>query len=267
MKLTHLQMKKSSIFIIFVLFALFSTLFSSSLVSAEPLPFLEKAADVFGKWQGGEQIGENITKYLVWLIVGLVLFAVFNHIPLIKGDNFKWLRAILAVVVSFLSIAYLAPQDLYVILAGYNAMGVVLAGILPFIIIAYFSTSVASDGSPGSRLLTKAVWVLFIIYLGYRLIYSWQSGVVSGAVTWTYIGLIIFGILYILFFEKILVSMLFKEEINQGINKIEKSSTRAAQADIAINRKRANELREAGLTQEADELDRAAERLEDALKK
>tara|TARA_Y100000310_G_scaffold240533_1_gene244358 strand:- start:880 stop:1320 length:441 start_codon:yes stop_codon:yes gene_type:complete len=112
-------------------------------------------------------------------------------------------------------------------LAGYGALGMVVGGILPFMILMWFSVQLAKGGQKnrGGQLFAKFVWFAFIIFLVWKLIdgmYYCELGTlandnVTGCINkfegWIYLVLIILAIVWIWFMEKWVINLLFKNKL------------------------------------------------------
>ncbi|PIN90318.1 hypothetical protein COU60_01860 [Candidatus Pacearchaeota archaeon CG10_big_fil_rev_8_21_14_0_10_34_76] len=229
--------KKSLMFISFML-VLF--VFSMSLVAAQRDPFagirsgsgsgasavFDPVKDMFASWQDGD-LSINIAKYVFWLLLTLVIFSILLYIPFLTKLG-KW-NFLLAVLIAFLSTAYLTPSDVYSALASYGALGIVLSAAIPFVILLFFSIQISKEGGAGGKILSKFIWAAFVLFLvwklfqgaffceidGGRCISLWEGG--------AYLLFIIGSILWIFFFEKMFLKSLYKEEFEQSKTSLEKN--------------------------------------------
>ena len=138
---------KKSIGLIFVSLILFS--FVAGIVSAQSSWWqnlfgggssaqsgvFEPVKDLFTNWEKGN-LDVNIAKYLFWLIVTLFVYSVVGFIPVLNDKLHGSVKFILALIVGFLSTAYITPSDVYTTLAGYSALGFVLSALLPLIVLS-----------------------------------------------------------------------------------------------------------------------------------
>ena len=136
--------------------------------------------NLFTSWQSGGPGGLdiNIAKYMLFFILSLLIFSVFRMANFPPGGG---LQFILALLVSFLAIAYITPDELYVVISTYTSMGVVLSMIVPFFILCLFTTSLVSPIKiKGGKTVTHAVslpqvllsilmWLMFCGYSTWRL--------------------------------------------------------------------------------------------------
>jgi len=190
-----------SIFLSLMVISLFS-----GFVSAQEFEknVFDPVVNLFTDWQEGE-LSVNVAKWLFLLLVAIVIFNVLEFIPLLGGGKGS-LRWLVAFIVSFLGTAYLTPSDIYTVLAGYGAMGLVVGAIIPFIILMYFSIKLSKDGeSPGGILFSKFMWIVFIVFLVWKVLdgmYLFTTpGIdpISLGEGWAYIGLIILGVIWVFF--------------------------------------------------------------------
>lgn len=162
--------KISLIFIGFFLF-----LFAIQLVSANVV------GDWFGQtisdWQSGE-VSEGFAKILLGLLIAILVQTIVGKIPGLSdlsekaGGLFGW---VFAIIIAFLSIAYVTPDEVYSIMSGYSALGYTLAGGIPFVILTFFTINLALEnkGSASERvgkvLISRLLWVAFILFGFYRM--------------------------------------------------------------------------------------------------
>jgi len=210
-------MNKKRLFGLFA-FSLLAISFMISFSSAGPF---DPVKDMFSSWEDGD-LSVNVAKYLFLFLIAIVLFNVLEFVPIVggKAPGRRW---VVSFVVAFLGTAYLSTSDVYTMLAGYGALGMVVGGILPFIILMYFSTHLAKGGKKnrGGQLFAKFMWFVFIIFLVWKLVdgmYYCELGTDKTACInmlegWIYVGLIVAGIVWIWFMEKWVVNLLFKNKL------------------------------------------------------
>ena len=98
----------------------------------------------FRDWETGENFSANIAKYLFWALISIVIFAIAKNIPGIgsQKDGIKWAFAIL---IGFLTMAYITPDEVYNLMTGYTALGLILGGAMPLVILLYFTITMAGE--------------------------------------------------------------------------------------------------------------------------
>ena len=173
--------------------------------------------DMFSKWEEGE-LSVNIAKYFIWILVILFVYSIIAFIPVIKNLH-GGAKFLLAIIVGFLSTAYMTTSDVYTALAGYSALGLVLSAILPLVILLGFSIETHKEGGVGGRLITKFMWLIFIVFLVWKLVDGVfgisnpnNAKLISPWEGFAYIGVILFALIWIWFGERKFIRMLYKEE-------------------------------------------------------
>lgn len=197
---------------------LISVMFISLAAEIVAAAWIDPVKDMFAKWEEGE-LSVNIAKYLFFAMLIILVYAIIGSIPILKdmgGPDFGWfLKLILSVIIGFLATAYLTPSEVYAMLASYSAMGFVLAAGLPFVILIFFTIEISKTGGAGGKLFAKLMWFAFIAFLTYKLIAGWAdpNNPLTGGMALAYLIAIFLALVYILFFNKVLLKMWFKEEI------------------------------------------------------
>lgn len=124
-------------------------------------------------WLSGQGISENLAKILFLVLVIALIWSILDTANLFSKGKF-----LIAVIVGFLSTMYIAPQDIWVILTSYQALGATLITLIPFTILALYTYRAAEDGKPRLITLQRVIWFMFTIFL----LYFYISGVVSGKI-------------------------------------------------------------------------------------
>ena len=155
-------------------------------------------SDMFTNWQE-EGLDRNVAKYFLFFILTLLIFSVLRMTNFPPGGGIQF---VLSVVVSFLAIAYITPEEVLVIISTYTSMGVVLTTIVPFLILCFFTTALVAPiaivrGATVTRavslpqvLLSLLMWICFCGYSAYRLI----LGLIDGSFSWPAVPVIIMTI-------------------------------------------------------------------------
>ncbi|MBI2629532.1 hypothetical protein HYW76_00355 [Candidatus Pacearchaeota archaeon] len=225
---------------------------------------------VFGKTITGESIWNlALTKFLVFGMLLLIIVSVLEYVPIVgqgTGKGKTAIRWLLAIIISYLSIIYIAPEELYAALVSYGAMGITLTSIIPFIIIFGITWELTKNPNPAKILLQKIIIWAFVLYLGYRIsVLMWFPGKLDNV--WKFalpIYIPIFGVLIIYAsFNATIRQYLFNTRIAGYVESSKVMSKEEALADAAMLRKRANVLAEVtGETEETKKLIETAKRLE-----
>ena len=225
--------------------------------------------DMFSGWQKGE-LDVSIAKYAFWILLTLIIFSIVSLIPFLEKQSYQ-LRTVVSFIIAFLATAYLTPSDIYTMLVSYGALGIVLGAGLPFIILLYSSIELNKSGA-GGKILSKLLWVAFILFLVWKLIYGMFFCEISTTMKcigmfegWVYIGFIIFAIIYAFFGgERLLVNILFKERIKANAEKLDQGKSKSLLAEAALRDRQAEALESSGNAGDAKRLRRIAKSLRKA---
>lgn len=169
------------------------------------------AQDMFISWQEGD-FNIALAKWLFLFLITLVIFTLTEYIDFLGKS--KTIKVTFSLIVAFLATAYLTPENIYTMLTAYGALGIVIGGIIPFIIIAAFSYK---QHEKGNVMLSKLIWIAFIIFLVYKLIAGMTVGAEDGTTIplmegIIYIALIALVIVWALLIERWAIKWLHKEE-------------------------------------------------------
>lgn len=225
---------------VFVIASLMLFSLVSEVVSAESLfgkmfgtekvwdPFKQ----MFTDWQGGK-LTENVSKYLFWFLVVIIIYSVVGVIPFINKMH-GFVKFLFSLVVGFISTAYMTTADIHLLLTSYSALGFVLSAAIPFMILVFFSIEVSKENSAGGKLFSTFIWVAFIVFVFYKTIAGFVAtpplfSLVQGI---AYLVVIAFSVIW-LFVEKKFIKMLYKQEYQAMANELKgkASITKLARID------------------------------------
>ncbi|GEM_PF-4398463 len=171
--------------------------------------------DFFADWQSGD-INTGLAKVLFLILLSLVIYSVVETIPFLGKDRNVAVKVIVTAIVAFFATAYLTPQEIYAIILSYTSLGFVLAALIPFVILVFFSITLAKEHGGGAKVFLKVVWVAFIFFLIYKLILFWMQGNISTTLFIGYLLMIILSILYIFFLQDTLIKNWFEEDVKMA---------------------------------------------------
>ncbi len=143
--------------------------------------------DLFSNWSTGN-VDTNIAKYIFFFILILLIFSILNFTGVPDHPAVQW---ILAILVGFLSTAFITPDEIFTILTAYTALGFTLSIILPFAILILASSAMLSPiRKSGRRVITQVsritigkimlnilLWFAFTLVMFYKLIVGYGQGV------------------------------------------------------------------------------------------
>lgn len=126
------------------------------------------------------QMDISIVKFLFWALVSIMVYSVIHMIPglniLVTGGGFKqFLGVVFSAIVGFLSLVYIQPAELYAMVTSYTALGFVLGGGLPFIILLLFTLQLGLDRKKVTttdtvirQIIAIGMWLVFLGFMIYR---------------------------------------------------------------------------------------------------
>jgi hypothetical protein len=138
--------------------------------------------EMFAGWSEG-RLDLNIAKYLLFFLVFMLIFSVLG---LFLG---KIIGAFTSLIVAFLAVAYITPDEVYTILTTYTALGLTLSIAVPFFIMALFSLVLTNPFRfVNGRLVVNTrgrtrmyqyffvslLWLLFVGFIIYKAIVGWS---------------------------------------------------------------------------------------------
>src|SRR3989344_3460904 len=175
----------------------------------------------------GLKFGENIwfVRVLFFLLVALIIYAVSDFIPIF--EEHKYAGGIVSVIIAILATFYLSNQEVYTILLSYNALGIALTSIIPFMVILAISKKFHDKGHTS---FSKVIWIFFIGFLFYRWAFadSTELGIFG-----MYAYPVIIGLSFILFlWENRLWFLLFKTELRGYADTARENAVARITADL-----------------------------------
>lgn len=144
-------------------------------------------SNLFSNWSTGN-VDVNIAKYIFFFIVILLIFSILNFTGIPEHTAAQW---ILAILVSFLAVAFITPEEIFTILTAYTALGFTLSMIVPFAILILASAAMLSPIrrrgrdvivqvsriTIGKILLNFMLWFIFSLFMFYKLIVGYGQGI------------------------------------------------------------------------------------------
>lgn len=185
--------------------------FSLVLISAQtPADFTDPIKDLFANWESGN-LSVNIAKYLFLLLITLFVWSILDFSGLFPSKLVEW---IVAIIVAFLSVAYIAPNELWTLLTSYKGLGLTLMFVVPLVILVLFTLRIAAVGGARGILAQYLIWIVYLLFL----VGAFITGIltnkikVSDPFAWIYIAAISIVALFVIF-NRLLIRWLGKEEL------------------------------------------------------
>ena len=102
-------------------------------------------------------------KAILMFIVVMIIYSISPFIPFV-GEK-KGVAFMISLAIGYLSIAYLVRDEVEAALFSYNALGITLTLIIPFVIIGVLAKRANQSGN---ALFSKLLWMTFLIILVVR---------------------------------------------------------------------------------------------------
>lgn len=128
----------------------------------------DPVADMFSNWSEG-RISINIAKYIFFFMIFIILFAVAGFLPFFEGEKTFGIRVIFSLLVAFLATAYITPEEVFVLLTSYTALGLAIGSIIPFIFLFFLTVKASEKGGP-VVFLQYFSWLAFTTWMVYKFI-------------------------------------------------------------------------------------------------
>lgn len=169
----------------------------------------------------------GFARILMFLLVFIIIYAVSEFLPFVGGN--KYLAPAFSIVVALLSTLFLSRQEVYTSLLAYNALGIAVTAVIPFIAITIISKKLFEGGH---LLWSRLLWIAFIVFL----IFRWAFADITelGAFGTFAYPIVFILTLIMVFFQKWIFRKMFEQEL---IGSTEKYKTlNSVQLSGEINR-------------------------------
>ncbi len=171
-----------------MLFSVFSAVLASAAIYDPVVDFVKSVST---GWSQGNGYSFGVGKLFIAIIVWILIFAVLDKFPGFRDKS--TLKFFMSLAVTFLATAYITASELAVIISSYSALGFVVGGIVPFLIMVFFTVSSVSN----VRSKTAKVWVvrgLWGVFGGYFLYKVLSAGGASASAFvqwghWIFVGI------------------------------------------------------------------------------
>src|SRR3989338_6655596 len=171
-------------------------------------------------------ISENVAKFLFIILLTLLVGSILDTIGFIPSGGIRWT---ISIIVGFLGVAYLTPNEIWATLTSYNALGLTLLFLFPFVIMLFFTFRMIRTGGATGVVTQYIVWVIYFIFLIYRIINGFVLGQLNtkDPAGWVFLtavivtGLMVFG-------NRMIRRWLGEEFISEEIRAAEETERRAA---------------------------------------
>ena len=201
----------------------------AGLVSAQD-PITAFFKDVWDTWNKGNQVSTGFIKILYTVLIALLVYAVSDNLPGLKGKN--GLMWGVSIIVAFLSTYLFTQGDLYALLLSYSGLGFALGTIVPFLILVFFTYDLAISTS--IKNIFVKVWLIRVLWISFGgfVFYKMWDIRASGAIVLSWhnpVLYLMFGVTIIaIIFAGYIIHLLNRGEIEGIIQGADRSSQLAA---------------------------------------
>jgi len=193
--------------------------------------FVEK---LLADWSAGN-LDVNIAKYFFWGILAIFIFSILNAVSIPDNRALQWL---IAIPVSFLGVAYLAPKEIFSLITAYSALGSALLFGLTFAIMLFASAMLITPKpkkgknrmSAGAILFEAFLWLIYTAFLVYFTISAW--GNISRAMNFIMAGAALLSLCLFIFNKG------FRKSVRRLALEIKKAGAREDLTDAQISKAR-----------------------------
>lgn len=184
---------------------------------------VEDARDFFsgGSFFSGAKDSVFFAQFLLFILVALIVYALSESLPFLKGAG-SYVKGGISIIIGILSVFFLQDTEIYGILLSYGALGIVLTGVIPFILMAVFTARLTAEGY---NFISRIIWSVFGIVLFFRFLAA-PEGEIDGGVRILYFVLFLL-VIGMLIWEKTIVGKMAKEKLDNKIDKF-KNRVKAA---------------------------------------
>jgi len=200
----------------------------------------------------GLSFDENpgIIRILIFVLVTLIIYSISNFLPFVPEKN-PWIAWGISIIIAILSTFFLAKEEIYTLLLSYNALGITLTALIPFIAIAAVSKKLYDEGGL-NMLFSKILWVAFLGFLIFRWMLADPRQIGDFG---TYVYPIIFILSFIMvIWDKWVYRWIFKRETSSAVEDVKKAHHDSIVARIAQLHDQERALMASGDTKKAERI-------------
>ena len=176
---------------------------------------------------GEGNLNINLAKYLFWALVTIFIWSILDFSGVVPSNLANW---VISIIVGFLSVAYIAPNQIWTLLTSYEAFGLTLLFVVPFIILGLFTLRIAAVGGAGGVLFQYLLWIIYGAFLAGTFVVGLVNGKLerTDPFVWIYLGTVVLVFLVVLFNHFIIKWMgkrVLEQQSERSENVLEKAVT------------------------------------------
>lgn len=115
--------------------------------------------------QFSDQSKAMVSKLLLLALVVIIVYSIAGFLPFIP-PNKDYLNWLIAIIVGILSFLFVSADNIRYIVMNYEALGVMLTSLLPFVVLLTFSYRIRVNNPGMANILNPALFIGFFLYLG-----------------------------------------------------------------------------------------------------
>ncbi len=189
-------MKKVGLFVLSILIiGIFASFVSAETVGSSLINSIYSGTHInFGFLSIANPANATFLQFLIFALVALVIYGITPYLPFFE-DN-AWIRLGVTLIVAYLSTFAITPSELNALLVSYDALGIVITGIIPFFLIAAISKKAYENGK--GIFVNKTLWVVFFFIMLYKFLYADVTSI-DTVTQYMFIGILLLILLMLLF--------------------------------------------------------------------
>ncbi len=156
---------------------------------------------------------DTFARFLMFCLVALVIYSVSPFLPFVSDKS--WATIGISLIVAALSTFFLKKEEVYTAILSYNALGVTLTAIIPFFAIAAIALKARTNGHV---LLSKSMWVAFMVVIIMRLSSAATSGQDIGDFGRSVYWITLLGALFMFLFDKYAAKLFLKWKMRGSVD-------------------------------------------------
>jgi len=152
-----------------------------------------------------------LSKILLMALVILIVYSITAFLPFVPPgkDYINWL---IATIIGILSFLFVSADNIRYIVTNYEALGVMLTSVLPFVVLLVFSYKLRENNPSIANIINPALFIGFLLYVGSKWLTYKPSENVIPELAYVYpltVGLTVIWLV----FERRISHYFFKKEL------------------------------------------------------
>jgi hypothetical protein len=180
-------------------------------------------SNIFGLTKAQATIVSHILLGILFLII---IFTIVEVLPFFPSNGF--VKFLVSIIVTVLAMMLLPAADIEAVMGTYQALGIVLTSIVPFLVMLAFTIK-WDERHPQYRFVSTIIWIGFVVYLALR----WKDMPADATLKWAYPITLLLAILFVLF-KGWFVKMAIRSGIKGDFAKFDRLTRAEMKAEVAL---------------------------------